>query len=408
VWALEPPAPEALLARPIGWLTVGRPIIVAGSINRCSERRGCFMPARRRQPAMFETLEQRQFMDALPGTYHLTFDDEFNTLQLSTYNSSGNLVNTNPSNSGWLTRDAYDDAGYNEPAPGNAEQEYYVNPAQEPATDDNPFSINHGILSINANKTPADMVGAQNIYNGLTQEPYTSGMLTTAQGDSWEPYNQSNGFSQTYGYFEMRCEVPNSPGMWPAFWLLPEPKLNTSNTNAEYDIFEIPVSSTYPSGENTKTIYQTSHLNGPGVGQNIYTLPNGGDASTSFHTYGFEWDSTSIRWYVDGVLTATMPNVCNTPMYVLLNLAVGGTWPGNAIPADLPQTFKIDYVRAYSSSSSVPEITPQSGYSVNPDTLDAISVDPEPATAGVVLAGLIYLAGQRPRGERRRPASSPV
>jgi hypothetical protein len=45
---------------------------------------------------------------------------------------------------------------------------------------------------------------------------------------------------------------------------------------------------------------------------------------------------------------------------------------------------------------------------VNPDTLDAISVDPEPATAGVVLAGLIYLAGQRPRGERRRPASSPV
>src|SRR5438477_331661 len=53
------------------------------------------------------------------------------------------------------------------------------------------------------------------------------------------------------------------------------------------------------------------------------------DSSTAFHTYGFEWDANEVHWYIDGVLTQTQINRVNMPMYTLINLAVGGYWPGN-------------------------------------------------------------------------------
>jgi beta-glucanase (GH16 family) len=332
---------------------------------------------------------------APPSGYHLTFDDEFNTLKLSTYNSSGNLVNSNPANSGWLTRDAYDDTGY-DGSPGS-ELEFYSNPDIDSY---NPFSIHKGVLSITAEPTPSNMVGTG---AGETEAPYVSGMLTSGQGEKYEPYNQSDGFSQEYGYFEMRCEVPQGAGMWPAFWMVPEPNRNTSNTNAEYDIFEIPVNPTGSQTENTRTIYETSHSDGTSD-EHAYTLPAGEDASTAFHTYGFKWTPTSIKWYVDGVLTETQANVCNTPMYMLMNLAVGGSWPGSPTSAsEFPASFKIDYVRVYSNSEGDPAVAPEPGRSVDPDTLDTIPVAPEPVSGGAFLVGWLYLAGLRPRvGGRER------
>jgi beta-glucanase (GH16 family) len=345
--------------------------------------------------AIVETLERRRLLAA---AYHLSFDDEFNSLQLPTYITSGpdagQLASSPSPNSGWLTRDAYDNTGY---YASNGEQEYYANPA---INSYNPFSISNGILTIAAEPTPASMQGTG---ADQTTEPYVSGMLTTAQGYSWEPYNTSSGFSQEYGYFEIRCEVPSGPGLWPAFWMIPEPKLNTANVSSEYDIFEIPTSSNSADNENTQTIYQTEHLSGTS-NQNIYSLPTGSDASTAFHTYGFEWDSTSVRWYVDGKLTATMNNISNTPMYLLMNLAVGGSWPGSPDAAtSFPADFKIDYVRAYSDDPDVPEVTGQPGYSVDADTLDAITVAPEPSTAGFLLLGSAYLIAQtRPDRDRAR------
>ena len=357
---------------------------------------------------MVEPLERRQH---LTSVYHLSFDDEFNgpNVNLSQYTSQG--WEAAPNTFGWLSRDSGDNTYYS----GNHEAQYYANPSQDP-TGYNPYSISSGILSLTAQSTTSAGMA------GVTSQPYVSGEITSAIGG--EQYNFGKGFSQEYGYFEMRCQVPSGPGMWPAFWLLPEPNLNpykgnSTDSGAEYDIFEIPTNT--PSngsnspGEtlNTTQIQQTAHYwNTSGVytgtGQ-TYALPSGGDASTAFHTYGFEWDANSIRWYVDGVLTQTQTfanGTWDTPMYILANLAVGGvnSWPGEPTSSsEFPASFKIDYIRVYSDESNVPEIAGQSGYSVDADTLDAITVDPEPATGGAVLVGLIYLAGRRPtdRGGKR-------
>jgi beta-glucanase (GH16 family) len=339
--------------------------------------------------AAVELLEGRALRS---GVYHLTMDDEFNTLKLSNYTSSGALVDNTPANSGWLTRDQNDWTGYDPTSDGYT---HYANPAIEAY---NPFSINNGVLSISAEPTP---VGMQGMGPGQTVAKYVSGELTSAQGG--QAFNTSNGFSQQYGYFEMKCQAPSGPGMWPAFWMLPEPNLNTSKTNAEYDIFEIPVNADPSQNQNTQTIYQTSHFNGSSQ-QVAYHLPSGEDASTAFHTYGFEWDATNIRWYVDGKLTATMANQCNTPMYLLMDLYVGGDWPGqpNGSTA-FPASFKIDYVRAYSCDDDVPAVVPQEGYSVSPDTLSAIPV-PEPSALQALMLALMYAgSGRLPRRRTSRP-----
>jgi beta-glucanase (GH16 family) len=318
--------------------------------------------------ALIEKLERRQL---LSSAYHLTFDDEFNSLNLATYNTSGQALT-----SGYLSRDQNDYAAYD---PSDDSFEYRANPATDPY---NPFSINNGILSISAELTPANMQGTG---AGQTQANYVTGELTTAQGG--QPFNTSNGFSQEYGYFEMRCEVPAGAGLWPAFWLLPEPNLNTSNTQVEYDSFEIPQNSDSTQDQNTQTIYQTWHANDTSH-TTSYTLPNGGDSSTSYHTYGFEWDANSIRWYVDGQLTRTVANVSNTPMYMLMTLDVGGSWPGQPNSSTpFPASFKIDYVRAYSNNQNIPAVTPQTGYSASADTLDAISLGTGSATGGAQLTG---------------------
>lgn len=301
--------------------------------------------------------------------YHLSFDDEFNSLQLSTYNSSGYRPNNSAADSGWLTRDQGDNTYY----PANDEAEYYANPAINPY---NPFSISSGVLAITAKSTSAAGM------TGNTSQPYVSGELTSAQGG--QAYNNSNGFSQEYGYFEMRCQLPAGQGLWPAFWLLPEP--NRSSATGEYDIFEV-------LGNQTKTIYQTAHYTGS-PGSYAYASPF--DTSTGFHTYGFEWDANNIRWYVDGNLTQTLTNGVNAPMYILANLAVGGngSWPGAANPSVFPATMDIDYIRVYSDSGSVPAVTPQPGYSIDPSTLP-ITV-PEPASLSL-LAGTSCLFLRRRR-----------
>jgi beta-glucanase (GH16 family) len=90
-------------------------------------------------------------------------------------------------------------------------------------------------------------------------------------------------------------------------------------------------------------------------------------------------------------------------MYMLMNLAVGGTWPGSPTGAsEFPQSFKIDYVRVYSDDAGVPEISGQSGYGVDSDTLEDITVDPEPAMGGVILLGMIYFASRRPSDRARK------
>jgi beta-glucanase (GH16 family) len=264
-----------------------------------------------------------------------TFSEEFNALSLQNQSAGGGL---------WATSFAWDNystlAAHNIPH----ELEVYVDP-QFAGTGTtplglNPFSTNNGILTISATPTPAALKPS------LWNLDYTSGLLTT-QGS----------FSQQYGYFEMRADLPDAKGAFPAFWLLPADGSFTS----ELDVME------YIGQPNT--LYQTIHY-GPDADHwhavNLKTYV--GDIASGFHTFGLLWTAQTLTWYVDRVQIAQLatPAEMNRPMYMLVNYAVGGDWAGAPTSTTLPG-FAIDYIHAYSLDAA-PLASPIQGTS-GADTL---------------------------------------
>lgn len=161
-------------------------------------------------------------------------------------------------------------------------------------------------------------------------------------------------FSQTYGRYEARLRVPAGQGLWPAFWLLGE-DIKTAGWPAcgEIDVME-------NIGREPATVHGTVH--GPGYsGANglgaPYELPAGRRFADDFHTFAVEWEPKEIRWYVDGRhyhtltpdrLPANARWVFDHPFFILLNVAVGGQWPGDPDATTVfPQTMTVDYVRVY-------------------------------------------------------------
>lgn len=246
---------------------------------------------------------------------HLTFHDEFNSLSLNT-GTAATAGNT------WKTTFF----GGERTLAANKELELYVDrdykgTAGQPLGLD-PFSIENGVLSISAR--PADAATAPYL-NGFK---YTSGLLTT-----------QTSFSQTYGYYEIRAQTPAGKGLWPAFWLLSA----DGKWPPEIDVMEQIGSQT---GFNSNGV--ASALGGPFTkGTNL-----GVDASKGFHTYAMDWTAQTITFYFDGKQTYQIatPADLHKPMYLLINLAVGGTWPGSpdATTDWSHADFQVDYVRAYS------------------------------------------------------------
>jgi beta-glucanase (GH16 family) len=247
---------------------------------------------------------------------HLTFDEEFNTLSLNT--------GTTTSAAGtWKT--TFSNGKHT--LYSNYELEYYVDPDFTGGTAAplglQPFSIANGILTIAARPTSS----ANLPY--LESHPYTSGLLTT-----------ETSFAQTYGYFEIRAEVPSGKGLWPAFWLLPA----DGTWSPELDVMEqIGSSNSFVSnGVRSKMPGGTSQ-------HGTYVSANN---SQAFHTYGMAWTPQNITFYYDGqqLYQVATPADLNKPMFMLVNLAVGGILPGSpdATTDWSAADFKIDYVRAYS------------------------------------------------------------
>jgi beta-glucanase (GH16 family) len=161
-------------------------------------------------------------------------------------------------------------------------------------------------------------------------------------------------FSQPYGRFEARIQLPTGKGIWPAFWLLGD-----SHETAKWpDCGEIDILETIGAPD---TMYSTLHGPGYSGSKGIsakFPLPAGESVHTAFHLYAVEWSPNDIKFFFDNHLIAHRtpadlpPNttwVYDHPFYILLNLAVGGYWPGN--PDDttvFPQQMLIDYVRVYS------------------------------------------------------------
>ena len=170
-----------------------------------------------------------------------------------------------------------------------------------------------------------------------------------------------NHFAQKYGRFEARIQLPAGKGIWPAFWLLGEDRETAQWPNCgEIDILETIGA---PS-----TIYNTIH--GPGYSggkgpTTEYLLPAGRQVDDAFHLYAVEWSPNDLKFFFDSHLIverspADLPAntkwVYDHPFYLLLNLAVGGHWPGSPDGTTVfPQHMLVDYVRVYSRVSASPE-----------------------------------------------------
>ena len=160
---------------------------------------------------------------------------------------------------------------------------------------------------------------------------YLSGMVDTYYS-----------YSFTYGYVEARVKLPVGQGLWPAFWLLPAN--DGPWPRDEIDIME-------NLGNDPTTAYFSYHWpsgQDTALAQFWYT---GADFSADWHTFAVDWEPTVIIWYVDDVERArysTMANITDKPMFVILNLAVGGDWPGSPNhTTKFPNDYQVDYVRVW-------------------------------------------------------------
>jgi beta-glucanase (GH16 family) len=173
---------------------------------------------------------------------------------------------------------------------------------------------------------------------------YTSARLRTLNQGDWK-----------YGRFDIRAQLPQGRGLWPAIWMLPTDWIYGGwAASGEIDIMEL-------LGHEPKKVYGTLHYGGQ-YPNNVhtgssYTLPSG-TFSEDFHLFTLEWDSTEFNWYVDGEHYQTQsswysanynfPAPFDQRFHLLLNVAVGGNWPGNPDASTIfPQEMKIDYVRVY-------------------------------------------------------------
>ncbi|SJM31797.1 glycoside hydrolase family 16 protein [Mesorhizobium delmotii] len=238
----------------------------------------------------------------------LTFSDEFDTLDL--WNGSSGTWDSNywwgAANGSTLTT--------------TNDLQWYIDTDYAPTRSVNPFSIEDGVLTITAARAPEAIRPYINNYQ------YTSGLLTTYES-----------FAQTYGYFEIRADMPEKQGAWPAFWLLPE----DGSWPPELDVIEM-------FGQDPNKLILTGHSNATGthttVGSTAYTSDTGG-----FHTYGVLWTEDELVWYFDDVevARAATPADMHDPMYMLVNMGIGGQAGAPADGLATPAEMQIDYIHAY-------------------------------------------------------------
>ena len=237
----------------------------------------------------------------------------------------------------------------------NSEEQYYVDTlgsdAGSTTPSNTPFVLDNGVLSITARESddinsfpiPASIPGStEQIWqdnptyqqnNDYSPGSYTSGIMTTYES-----------FKFVNGYVEMRAKIPSGQGLWPAFWLLNGYYVGQQ---PEIDILEV-------LGHNPHQSFHTFHRLENGVSQSDQGSTDNGNPgvgySDDFHTYGVRWQRGKIDWYIDGQIVYTYEDsdVPYQLMYVIVNLAVGGAWPGSPDSTTVfPSSLDIDYIRVY-------------------------------------------------------------
>jgi beta-glucanase (GH16 family) len=204
--------------------------------------------------------------------------------------------------------------------------------------------------------------GKLRIKSSLRQygsKAYTSGRLDT-----------KGKFAPVYGRFEIRAKLPKGKGIWPAYWLYPQNRdwqmeyvmaeaVAAGKENlipeerpwyTEIDIMEF-------LGHETGTLYGTLHyysFDGKKL-TSSGTWRSQEDYSQDYHLYALEWEQDSIRWYIDNhLIHSTASGIPHAPHYLILNTAIGGSWPGNPDSTTVfPQFHDIDFVRVYKRKAGV-------------------------------------------------------
>ncbi len=213
------------------------------------------------------------------------------------------------------------------PGWGNNELQYYTNRPENARIEDFPGG-GRGLV-IEAKKES---------YEGSA---YTSARLLTQGLQSF-----------TYGRIEARIKLPIGQGIWPAFWMLGS-NIDTVSWPAcgEIDIMEY-------LGQEPDKVHGTIHYGAPHASSGgHYNLPNG-NFSDGFHVFAIKWAKGKIRWYVDGESYSAksnwnssvgdFPSPFDKPFFLLLNMAVGGNWPGSPNDStEFPQKMYVDWVRVY-------------------------------------------------------------
>ena len=216
------------------------------------------------------------------------------------------------------------------------------------------------LVETTANMLPANAFGDNATAGTKVKKSYTSGRISTQNLKTF-----------TYGRFEVRAKVPNGQGYLPAFWLM----ANDENVYGQWprcgeiDCMEV-------MGQDTNKLYGTIHYGNPHAeSQGTYTIKDGKESfSDGFHTFTCDWEPGKITWYVDGIKyheesnwhsttegqgTLTYPAPFDQPFYIILNLAVGGSWVGN--PNEKTNfdnnPFVVDYVRVYQKDSYDENVT---------------------------------------------------
>jgi beta-glucanase (GH16 family) len=160
-------------------------------------------------------------------------------------------------------------------------------------------------------------------------------------------------FTAQYGRIEARIRIPRGQGIWPAFWMLGADIGQVGwPACGEIDVME---NVGYEPGAVHGTVHGPGYSGAQGMSA-AATLPNGAAWADAYHVFGVDWRPGSVTWLVDGVAQRTVtradvgtsPWVFDKPFFVLLNVAVGGTWPGSPdATTRFPQQMLVDWVRVW-------------------------------------------------------------
>jgi beta-glucanase (GH16 family) len=197
-----------------------------------------------------------------------------------------------------------------------------------------PFSMKDGILSITASKN--------------SEGRWMSGLIAAAD-------RTGAGFGTRYGYFEARMKMPPGPGTWPAFWLMSLKPADQLDHKIEIDVVEY-------YGKFTSSYQAVTHVWQKDASKNRgsmekFSVPDG-SLVQDFHTYGVDISPKQMVFFLDRkpVWTQPTPPELDSPLYPLVNLALGSGYPTDQTPN--PSTLLVDYVHVYGRDAGPPEGCP--------------------------------------------------